>query len=636
MELWYSLNDALGVRAAGCPTTLRGWAKLAEAEGWRRGDMARQVGRGWEYHISLFPAAVQPALASLSENATEADWSRFETLSAEDRAKAAMRLKAVLRIEAVIASGFRKGEAIDAVTSETGIAARTLRRWCDRVAGLPASDWLAALAPRHECRGRRADCHPAAWTALKSDYLRPEAPGFSACYRRVAEAAEREGWAPVPSEAALRRRLEAEVPQAVIVARRKGRELAERMRPAQRRDRSALRAMQVFNMDGHTFDVMVRRPSGEGEPFRPVLVAAGDIYSGKLLAWRLQESESRIGVRLVIGDVVERFGIPEEAILDNGRGFASKWITGGTANRYRFKVKDDEPDGLLTLLGVKVHWATPYHGQSKPIERSFRDLCETISRHPFCAGAYTGNSPVTKPENYGARALDWDEFRAFVDREIAAHNARSGRTSAVAKGRSLDETFRASMAAPGTVVMRPTAAQRDFWLLAAEAVTARRPSGEVHLLGARYWAEEMMEHVGRKVVARFDPDNLTKSARIYTLDGRLICTAPAIEDVPFLSAEDAQRRARDMRTYRKQLREMEAAHVRMSAEDLARLYTPPLGPAPQVEAPQYPSVTRLVTRGGAVRKAQVQARPAWTEDHEDAFARAADAAGARLLKFPEG
>jgi len=631
MRVWFSLSDAAAVRVAGFPETRFGWSKIADREGWRGSGRARRVGRGWEFHISLFPEQVQAALASGRAETAAADWSRFEQLPEHVRAEAAQRVDAIRRFEAALATGRRKGEAIAMVASADGISPSTLRRWIDRVAGLPASDWLAALAPRREGRSRHAACHPQAWAVLTSDYLRPEAPGFSACYRRLRAAAEREGWAPIPSEAALRRRLEAEVPKAVVVARRKGREAAARLQPAQRRSKADLHAMQAITLDGHTFDVMVRRPHGNGAPFRPCLVAAQDIASGKLIAWRLAESESRISVRLALGDVVERYGIPDEAILDNGRGFASKWITGGQPTRYCFKIKDDEPDGLLTLLGVTVHWATPYHGQSKPIERAFRDLCEDIAKHPFCAGAYTGNSPVTKPDNYGSRALEWDEFRLFVDARIADHNARPGRKSPAAKGRSLDETFRASMAAPDTVVRRATPAQRDFWLLAAEGVTARRPSGEVHLLGARYWAPEMMDHVGRKVVARFDPDDLTRPARIYTTAGQLICTAEAIEDVPFLSAEDAQRRAREARTFRKHVRALEEQHVQMPPEELARLYAP-TRPAPADEPPGRPAVTRLATAGSAARKVKEQAE--WTEEHEEAFARAADQAGARLLKFP--
>uniref|UniRef100_UPI0039800C3B transposase domain-containing protein n=1 Tax=Salmonella sp. s54836 TaxID=3159673 RepID=UPI0039800C3B len=90
-------------------------------------------------------------------------------------------------------------------------------------------------------------------------------------------------------------------------------------------------------------------------------------------------------------DVVERYGIPHHAWLDNGRGFASKLLTGGVANRYRFKVREEDPTGILVALGVQIHWATPYHGQAKPIERAFRDLCDRVAKHPAFAGAYTGH-----------------------------------------------------------------------------------------------------------------------------------------------------------------------------------------------------------------------------------------------------
>jgi hypothetical protein len=47
------------------------------------------------------------------------------------------------------------------------------------------------------------------------------------------------------------------------------------------------------------------------------------------------------------------FGIPVHCVLDNGRGFASKWITGGNATRFRFKVQAEDPTGLLVGLGCR-------------------------------------------------------------------------------------------------------------------------------------------------------------------------------------------------------------------------------------------------------------------------------------------
>ncbi|WP_345779457.1 transposase domain-containing protein [Thermomonas sp. S9] len=59
------------------------------------------------------------------------------------------------------------------------------------------------------------------------------------------------------------------------------------------------------------FDLRVQLPSGTVG--RPVLVAWQDIYSGKILAWRVAETLSSHLVQTTFGDVVERYGIPEHA-----------------------------------------------------------------------------------------------------------------------------------------------------------------------------------------------------------------------------------------------------------------------------------------------------------------------------------
>lgn len=94
------------------------------------------------------------------------------------------------------------------------------------------------------------------------------------------------------------------------------------------------------------------------------MVTIQDIYSRKILAWRIDESESALSTRLVFADLFVKWGIPKHCLLDNGRAFASKTITGGAKTRFRFKIKDEEPTGVLTALGIIIHWATPYRGQS--------------------------------------------------------------------------------------------------------------------------------------------------------------------------------------------------------------------------------------------------------------------------------
>jgi transposase InsO family protein len=630
---WFSLDDAAAAGDPTMPGTARGWLKLATAEGWRdRAGRARREGKGWLYHVTLFPPSTQVRLVLAAQSTADETapvrsplWQRYDALSDTHKATCQQRLNAVTAAHRLIGTGMTLVAAVAIVAAEAGVSPSTLRNWLAAVRSHNRADWLAALAPDYRPTAQFAECHPAAWAALKSDYLRPGEPKFSACYRRMVGAAERQGWSPIPSEMSLRRRLEAEVPAGVITLSRKGTDKAKAIYPAQRRTRMNLRAMTLVNIDGHRFDVFVRK--GDGAPFRPTLVGIQDIYSGKFVGWRLDETESRISVRLAIGDMVEKFGIPEHMILDNGRGFASKWITGGAPNRFRFKVRDDEPHGLLTNLGVQIHWATPYHGQAKPIERAWQDFCENIARHPFCAGAYTGPNPLAKPEDYGTRAVEWDAFRQFVDGQIAEHNARTGRKSETAKGRSFDETFAASLALPDTIVRWPTVEQRDLWLLMAEQITAQRGNGEIHLLGNRYWAPGLVEHAGRKVHVRFDPDDLTRPLKVYDRQGRFLMQAALQGDADFLDADAAHLHARNRSEFMKTQRKLRDLHVAMKPEQLGELYAPTAKPE---AAPQRPAVTRLATRGNTALKPTTDTE--WTPKHEDGFGAVVDLLSQRTAR----
>ena len=63
-------------------------------------------------------------------------------------------------------------------------------------------------------------------------------------------------------------------------------------------------ALQAVNLDDHRMDVFVRWP--DGTIARPHLEGVQDIYSGLILAWRIDRSENTQAIRLAIGDVIER------------------------------------------------------------------------------------------------------------------------------------------------------------------------------------------------------------------------------------------------------------------------------------------------------------------------------------------
>jgi hypothetical protein len=301
------------------------------------------------------------------------------------------------------------------------------------------------------------------------------------------------------------------------------------------------------------------------------------------VAWRLGTDETALQTRLVFADLFRDWGIPHHALLDNSRAFWSKWITGGhRGHRFRFKVKEDEPIGLLEGVGVRMHAAKPYHGQSKPIERAFRDFCDRIAKHPVCEGAYTGNSPLAKPENYGSRAVEWNVFAALVDEQIAKHNARPGRRTETAKGRSFDEVFAESYAR--SCIKKGTEEHLRFALLAGVQKKLNKLNGEIVLYGNRYWHNDLRALRGETVTVRYDPDNLHSEVQVYDHKGQHIASAQLLEDSGFADAAGAKEAAKRTGDVRRRAKDLERSEELITAEALADLQAGAKPPASKPEA----------------------------------------------------
>ncbi len=599
------------------PNTARAIQLMADRGDWRhsdhefphnpRGRWRRREGRGggFEYHYVCLPRRARAALALRSHKAVapperkaaKADlqrteqWAWYEGLPDRKKAQAKEKLDVLLAVEALVRAGEDRDLAMMVVAADARVSLRTLYNWRGLVANTAREDWLPALAPRHTGRTAEVECSEPAWEALEALYLRPEQPNFTTCYRHLQQMAQEQGWT-IPSEKTLLRRMH-KVPVTKRVLKREGIEALKRLYPAQRRDRSMLHALEGVNADGHKWDVFVRWP--DGTIGRPVTAVFQDLYSGKILSWRTARSENTATVLLAFGDMAEAYGLPDWCVLDNGRNFASKWLTGGTPNRYRFKVREGDPEGVLTTLGVQIHWTQPYSGQSKPIERGFRDFAQEIAKDIRFAGAYTGNTIDAKPENYGSKAVPLDLFETVIAERIAEHNARPGRRSKVCGGKlSFDVAFTASF--QSSIIRTVREEHKRLWLLSAEGVTVRQQDGSLHFEGNRYWDDRLLELLGTKVIVRFDPDDLHAGLHVYRLDNSYVGHAPCIEDVGFRSREEGRAANRARKTWLKA--QKEASQTRYTLDELVALMPAP----PAAEEPPEPKVVRPAVWGNMALK----------------------------------
>lgn len=625
---WWTAAELAAAKLPGLPTAKRKINELAQRQGWAfevdgaglplaRPRQGR--GGGLEYHRKLLPPAALAALvkrglsvpaevAPVIETPRDQLMTWFERQTDKVRGEAARRRDALAAIDELTAAGHTTTAAVAIVAARHGVGAATLYEWRKLVRGAPRSEWLPRLAPQRQGCTTEAEIDPEAWRLFRSDYLRPEKPTWSSCWHRLNNDWAKPRGLTLPHVKTFQRRLEREVNPLVLARLRGGAETLRRSLPALQRTVMDLRALEAVNIDGHEWDVRVDfGPGADGKRdiARPMMVAIQDVYSRKILAWKIGRSESAALVQLTFAELFRRWGIPAHCVFDNGRAFASKWITGGAPYRFRGQDLPGDPLGLMASLGIEVHWTTPFRGQSKPIERAFGDLERHVGTHPAFAGAYTGRSTQHKPENYGARAVPIEQFREVVDKGIADHNARTGRRTEAAAGDSFDQAFNASYGA--STITRATEADLRMALLPADKVRADARTGQVKLFGNVYWSQALLDHAGKPLVARFDPDRLHDDVHLYDrASGVFLCTAEVWDPAGFFDVAGAKRKARLDSNARRLAREAIEAQQLAEAADVAAAYR---GDGQPLETPRPAAVRPRRVRGAAALKVATTTNP---------------------------
>lgn len=333
---WLKASDLIGL--PGIPGTVQNINAKAKKENWQARKYQGRGG-GRQYHISALPAATQAALLkqfalqtkpsqqTIQKNyCPESHWSRYERAPKTMQTQANKRVEALHLYCSLADNGIAKSQAAQITAQECGINRASLYRWLDRVKNVARDDWPAALISGYTGRTKEAEFTPAAWEFFKADYLRLEGDSAAACYQRLKRAAAEHGWQ-IPAIRTVERWVEKKIPATLRVLRREGELALMRRFPAIQRTVKDLHATQWLNGDGYQHNVFVRWPDGTVE--RPKVWYWQDVYSRKMLSYRVDKTENTDTIRLSFGDLVEQFGIPEHITIDNTRAAANKWMTGG-------------------------------------------------------------------------------------------------------------------------------------------------------------------------------------------------------------------------------------------------------------------------------------------------------------------
>jgi hypothetical protein len=532
---------------------------------------------------------------------------------AMDRLHAVVAAKAARNNDATLADARRAGaeeygrRRVQRGEPDTASAA-SIKRWVAAVENRPRCDWLPALLTKYR-GGAQRDVISKAAMDFALAYIK-EASGRSPlmkAYRVTVKRAKRQGWL-FPSYVTFLARLREELSPAAFAMLRHGPKARDLTIPSQQRSVADDHSMKTINLDGRTADVMVKWE--DGTIGRPTVLGVQDVFSRYMLTLHICRSENIDATKAALLNVFTNYGVPLHFVTDNSRAFASKALTGGTRTRFRGKVRDDDPAGMLTALGIIVHFATVAHGQAKPVERGFRDFSENTDTRPEFRGAYVGNKPDAKPEDYGATAVPIAEFRRIYAEEMHDHNERIGRRTEMAQRKlSFQQVFDASLAQHAPRVL--TEPQRHWCMLTPVPVKPHKDTGTLTVDGFRYWSAEhqgiLLKHRNGKLFARIDPRDRSLPILVEDAKGRvLIDGLPCLRVGQFLSTEDAREHAKFVRRARRaakeEIKNLELASRKLTLEMLRQDaaahpdHEPP--PASNITAPVF-GVPSAKGRGSA-------------------------------------
>lgn len=643
--MWITAKELVGI--AGLPTSPQGVNKKAKKENWQFRKVEGVQGKGKEYLISSLPEEVQAAilLKTAKETApaviekkevveqerylSASLWQNWDKATEKQKETAKTRMQAVQVLAGLLKNKMPFLPALELSHKQTGQAQGSIKNWYYKAKNFNETDWLVALLPNYRERiGKRADFTEDAWEFFKADYFRPERPEFGSCYQRLLVAASENDWN-VPSVSSVKRKIEREIDKKLQVLWREGDRALADMYPTLIRSVEDVEAMEWINGDGYQHNVFVEWMNGE--VVRPKTWLWQDVRTRKILAYRTDLSENSDTIRLSLMDVVSRYGIPKKLTIDNTRAAANKWMTGGVKNRYRFKVKEDDPMGIIPLLGIQLYWTSVQfgkgHGQAKPIERAFSHggLGETVDKHPKLASFYAGANVYDKPDNYngGKKGAPYEDFILALEDGIRLFNERQNRKTEICQGvYSFAQVFQRDYAK--ATVTKATREQIRMMMLMSEAVTLKQngtfsldAGGKIAGRKNRYQALELVGKGYKKVVVKFDPQKLHEEVEVYSLDGIFLCKAICSEKVAFGDKATGREHDKARKQWVKAHKAVAKAEKAMSIAEASQFM-------PEVEIDdeiQKPNISEMFfPDGNAVKKAQVVAEQE-LDDEESEFER---------------
>lgn len=291
------------------------------------------------------------------------------------------------------------------------------------------------------------------------------------------------------------------------------------------RDISKLEVGDVLIADGHVLDFTVINPF-TGKPCRATIVVYQDWKSADIAGYEIMMNENTQCVASALRNSIIRLGkIPKIAYQDNGRAFKNEFFKGNVdLTQCGFY-------GLFGTLGIIPVYTWAYHGQSKPVERFFREFTQTYSSlMPSYVGNNIENKPAYMKRNEKFHKSIHQEYVPTVEETIAAlekwFDFYRSQPCPHVKGKTIGEVFNEGKGSGVDIN------QLDELMMAQQTRVVRRNG--VKMFNNMFFSNELYG-VRDTVVVKYSLLNIFK-VKIYSLLGEYVCEAEALKELHPMAA----------------------------------------------------------------------------------------------------
>jgi hypothetical protein len=246
--------------------------------------------------------------------------------------------------------------------------------------------------------------------------------------------------------------------------------------------------------------------------------------SRTITGWHIDIVPNTLTIMRAFSMSVDLYGLFDHLLIDNGKDFKSSWFAG---NEWKMRRTSPEKETLILIEGVlhdcgtKAHFSTPYHAQSKPIERWFRSVIELFSKEQ---PTYVGSNNTDRPadtELFWSRingrdkievTYTLDQLRNDFEKFVNWFNTSWNHSGQGMNGETPHSVFYANLEARREMPQE----MRKYVFAIRDQRTIQKKG--ITMDGIDYYDPQMVQYIGTRVEVRRDINDAGKIA-LFSLPG---------------------------------------------------------------------------------------------------------------------